>query len=179
MLLYKSTSVLPNGFFRDQRKGVNLVPATTNLFSPRKPKIKSVELAKISKIVVVGMNGNTEGAEEVEKEVLANRIANREFGSLNHVSPDILPFLRNILAKNSKADFLHSLCLHDQAHDLLDDASKLMLVIKTTLTGFYAMVAYATTSPYDHNHERTFWVDRVVPMFKYFSKITGLVEFKW
>ena len=155
------------------------MPATTNLFSPRKPKIKSVELAKISRVVVVDMNGNAEGSEEVEKEVLANRISNREFRSLDHVSPDILPFLRNILAKNSKADFLHSLCLHDQAHDLPDDASKLMLVIKTTLTDFYAMVAYATSSPYDHNHERTFWVDRVVPMFKYFSKITGLVEFKW
>jgi hypothetical protein len=91
-----------NGFFRDQRKGVDLASTTTDLFSPQKSKIKSVEPAKISKILVVSMNSNTEGTEEVKQEVLANRIANREFQSLNHVSPGVLPFLRNFWRKAAR-----------------------------------------------------------------------------
>jgi hypothetical protein len=46
--------------------------------------------------------------------------------------------------EKQQGGFLETLCLHDQDLDLPDDASKLMLVFKTTLIDFYAMVSYAS-----------------------------------
>jgi hypothetical protein len=70
--------------------------------------------------------GGSASVSRVHEDVFANRNANHELQSLKNSSPAVL----------RQVDFLNSLCLHDQAHELADDALKLMMVIKTVLLDF-------------------------------------------
>ncbi|KAG2171880.1 hypothetical protein INT44_006109 [Umbelopsis vinacea] len=159
-------------------RSVNIAPPNSSTYSPQKPKLKQTEVLQISKVAIVGMHGRILKAEDVQQEVQLNRDANRRLESLSS-SPLVHGLLKQLVAITDPAEFLKSIWDHSLPPNTTELQQQLLMTAKLTLTDFYAMVALHPNRPYEHNHERTFWVERVVPMFKYLSKITGLISFKW
>jgi hypothetical protein len=135
-------------------------------------------MLQISKVAIVGMHGKILKAEDVQQQVQLNRDANRNLESLSKM-PVVQRFLKNLVVINDPANFLKSIWDHNLPPDTTRLQQQFLMTAKLTLTDFYAMVALKPNQPYNHNHERTFWVERVIPIFKYLSKMTGLVSFKW
>jgi len=124
------------------------------------------------------MHGKLLQAEDVQQEVQLNRDANRRLESLSKL-PDVHAFLKQLVITTDPAIFLKSIWSHNLPPCTTGLQNQFLMVVQLTLTDYYGMIALDPNQPYNHNHERTFWVERVIPMFKYFSKMTGLVSFKW
>jgi hypothetical protein len=124
------------------------------------------------------MHGKLMHAEDVQQEVRLNRDANRRLESLSRI-PDVHAFLTQLVMKPDPATFLKSIWNQNVTPCTTGLQNQFLMVVQLTLTDYYGMIALDPNQPYNHNHERTFWVERVIPMFKYFSKMTGLVSFKW
>jgi hypothetical protein len=117
-------------------------------------------------------------AEDVQQEVQLNRDANRRLESLSKI-PNVHAFLKQLMITTDSATFLKFIWNQNLPLCTTGLQNQFLMVVQLTLTDYYGMIALDPNQPYNHNHERTFWVERVIPMFKYFSKMTGLVSFKW
>ncbi|EIE84668.1 hypothetical protein RO3G_09378 [Rhizopus delemar RA 99-880] len=58
-----------------------------------------------------------------------------------------------------------------------DKAAALLKIFRYTLTSYY--LAFSNISLLTQNHERTPFIENIVPSLLSLSKITGFVEFKW
>ena len=95
------------------------------------------------------------------------------------INLQVLLFLKNFLATSTPSEALQFLLKQDLSIDITTKQSQFMMAVKATLIDFCFMYAKQPAQPYPHNHERTFWVEHVVPIFKYFASLTSLVSFKW
>lgn len=124
------------------------------------------------------MHGKSLQDEDVQQEVHLNRDANRLLESLSK-KPDVYAYLQQLVITTDPTTFMKSIWSQDLPPCTTDLQNQFLMVVQYTLTDYHGMIGLDSNQPYNHNHERTFWVERVIPMFKYFSKKTGLVSFKW
>lgn len=111
----------------------------------------------------------------MEEEFNRNCELNDTLASLKAI-PNAWDFLNGIFdAENPQATL--SRCMIPI--DLSNLHNKFHWVMRVTLIDF--CTAYLT-NPGDaptNNLERTFWVQSIVPMFKFFAGTTGLIKFSW
>ena len=64
-----------------------------------------------------------------------------------------------------------------QSKELQDTGAKdIFRFIVLTMTDFWGM---ASRNDFEKNHERSFWVESVVPIFKYMAATNNLIVFSW
>lgn len=90
-----------------------------------------------------------------------------------------MEFLSKILDMNTPSDALSNLYSAIPKTDLATHHGQFIAIMQATLADFCSMTLTNQTFTYIHNHERTYWAECIIPMFKYFSRITKLVQFKW
>lgn len=153
-------------------------PPNSSIYSPHNPRLKRSAVLQIFTVSVVGMHEILLQAEDVQQEIQLNRDANRRLESLSKM-PDVLAFSKQVVINTDPAIFLKSIWNHNLPPCTTGLHNQFLTVVQLTLTDFYGRIALHPNQMYNHNHERTFWVESVIPMFKYFSKMTGLISFNW
>ncbi|KAI8336617.1 hypothetical protein BC941DRAFT_353896 [Chlamydoabsidia padenii] len=74
-------------------------------------------------------------------------------------------------------DFIQQLWTATPENPLNEKGSALMKIMRHTLTSFH--LTLNNTSSFIQNHERTPFIENIIPSLLSLSKITGFVEFKW
>ncbi|KAF7725451.1 hypothetical protein EC973_009625 [Apophysomyces ossiformis] len=144
------------------------------LDSPHKPKIQKVDLQSIKEYVIMATSGTrSENVDSVLNEYdryLEQQAKNKSL----HLLPGIMEFITQLLSFEFK-DFPETIWT-TQLKDGTEESSMFAKIIKYTLTDFHChCLAPSTVS----THERTAFVDLIVPSFRALAKVTGLVEFYW
>lgn len=98
-----------------------------------------------------------------------------EFASLKAI-PNAWDLLETILSKEDPSEvFSHwRTPIGQSSYD-----SKFLLVMQVTLIDFCSKYVAERDRLRAVDQEITYWVETVIPMFKYFAGITGMIHFKW
>ena len=175
-LYLKATKTpIPSSPVRRKGKGrsVSFTPSTKTLTSPHKPKLYKEDVKVNEDDYIFGTSAHVD--EELQEEFSGNQTLNLDLVSLKAI-PNAWDYLKNILdAEDPSEAILRCTIPTDQtSHN-----GKFLSVIRGTMTDFcYMYYSMRDPLPAD-NMERTFWVESVIPMFKYFAGITELIKFRW
>lgn len=88
--------------------------------------------------------------------------------------PGVSDFLIDVL-KAGKEDILEMLWKHEKRLDATAITRTFMNIASYTLMDFHPICKQLTRNT--NNHEYTLFVKYIIPMFKYFSQNTNLIEF--
>ncbi|KAI8333602.1 hypothetical protein BC941DRAFT_473351 [Chlamydoabsidia padenii] len=90
----------------------------------------------------------------------------------------LLEHIRGILEmEDIDDDFIQQLWTRTPKDPLSEKGSALLKIMRHTLTSFH--LALSNTSLFTQNHERTSFIENIIPSLLSLSKVTGFVEFKW
>ncbi|OBZ84462.1 hypothetical protein A0J61_07484 [Choanephora cucurbitarum] len=149
------------------------------LTSPNKPKIQYVDREQMKDWCEIAMESlidcDTDINEEVVKEYKRCSENQKNLASFNSF-PGVSDFLNDVL-KADKEDFPEALWKHEKRREATGIARTFMNIICYTLTDFHSNCKQITRN--SSNHERTSFAKYIIPMFKYFSQETNLIEFSW
>ncbi|CAO3639361.1 unnamed protein product [Mucor hiemalis] len=153
--------------------------ALSCLSAPHKPKVQKVDRKTIADLCSLGIECLVDDElykdTDAMKEFKENCSMQERNSSLLEVC-QILDFLDDVL-NCPFGKFPHTLWSHP-VHDSTDtDTNNLANIISYTLTDFHCNCKQPMVT--NSNHERTPFVDYVIPMFKYLAKETGLLDFSW
>lgn len=81
------------------------------------------------------------------------------------------------MLKAGKEDFPEVLWKHEERLEATGTTRTFINIVCYTLTDFHSNCKQLTRN--NNNHERASFVKYVIPMFKYFSQETNLIEFSW
>lgn len=152
---------------------------TAYLISPIKPKIQKVDREAINDFCDIAMEFliNTKGHENDEA-IKEYKIYAEERKTL--ASFDLFPGVRDFINDAMNADeegFVKVLWNNQIRLNATGYARTMMDIISYTLTDFSSNCKQQLSNI--NNHERTPFVKYIIPMFKYFSQETKLIEFCW
>lgn len=149
------------------------------LTSPNKPKIQYVDREQMRDWCDIAMESlmgsETDINEEVIEEYKRCSDDQKNLTSFNSF-PGVSDFLNDVL-KAGREDFPEMLWKHEKRLEATGTTRTFMNIICYTLTDFHSNCKQLTRN--NNNHERTSFVKYIVPMFKYFSQETNLIEFSW
>ena len=119
--------------------------------------------------------GNASGMPKTVTVVMEDDVVNYQYTSLPAI-PSAMVYLTHVLDAESPSDGYERCVLPTNVSDY---NSQFLMVMQATLVDFCGMNLFKQKSVYDLNHERTFWIESIIPMFKKFAGITTLVHFEW
>lgn len=157
-------------------KHFSLVPPKYNLHSPHKPKLREQEQHNLALLVDVVMNNTPD--ENIPHELKSEATKHREDHHLNS-SLSSMPTAKQFLIEVLGAEFddlVTKLWAYQPSPATSTPEMQLIQTIKYTLTDFHGK---CRGEAWKVDHERTFFVDHIVPTFTYFGKQTGLLRFFW
>lgn len=131
----------------------------------------------MSQFVVLGMHNNRKLPTEYKKDMEANRVAQLHLESLKKWK--MLDFVESLVKVDSAEQLFTAIATASPAAELSEQEAEFCRVIKLTMMDFSSVGASKSNHNYNNNHERSFWVEQAIPMFKYLGRITGLVKFGW
>ncbi|KAI8575785.1 hypothetical protein K450DRAFT_284073 [Umbelopsis ramanniana AG] len=137
------------------------------------PNLMRAELYTLESMVLFGIAGAV--SEEMEEKFASNREDNLSRLSLNAI-PNAMEYLKRVLKAENPSEAI-ARCVEEI--DVSTYNGQFLAIMQGTLNDFCTMRRTKTNFKYPDDHERTYWIDSVAPMFKYFSTITDLVSFIW
>lgn len=160
-------------------KKYSLKPPVSCLAMPHTPKIQVLDSETIMKGCALGIesliNNPKYSKTDEMKELKNNQHSQQKNTSLSKTS-NIMDYLGDVLNYDF-TEFLPNICSHS-IHQSGDITTKQFAnLITYTLTDYHCNCKQPMIS--NNNHERTPFVEYVVPMFKYFAKETNLLGFSW
>ncbi|CAO3672392.1 unnamed protein product [Rhizopus stolonifer] len=151
----------------------HMMHPTTSLEHPHKPKLRKLHINALRELFHFGTSfstSNTTAATQYEAYENEQK-RNKSLQSLNVL--DHVVFMLNEIPYeefNGK--------LWTTEHDSLAGSSKAFNeILRYTLCSFHLI--YRTVSSYMVNHERSYFIENIIPSLLALAKNTGFVEFKW
>ncbi|KAI8575786.1 hypothetical protein K450DRAFT_202597 [Umbelopsis ramanniana AG] len=144
-----------------------------NVRSMNKPNLRRAEADALESLVLFGISGSV--SEEMEEKLASNRENSRTRLSLKAI-PSAIEFLNRVLEAKTPSE-AHARCAEN-----IDSSTyhgQFLAIMQATLQDFCAVRRNQPSFKYTDNHERTFWINSVIPMFRYFGFLTDLASFKW
>ncbi|KAG2221205.1 hypothetical protein INT45_000245 [Circinella minor] len=143
------------------------------LESPHRPKVEPATIEGISEYVVMAGSSIACSNQAVQNKYEQNKIDQKNNSSLE-AFPCIKDFLKTILSIPFE-DFPR--ILWSTNINTNDEKSVMMMkIIQYTLTSFHL---HCINPSEETSHERTFFVNLVIPAFRALEKVTGLVKYHW
>ncbi|KAL9540857.1 hypothetical protein MBANPS3_009446 [Mucor bainieri] len=161
------------------KKKITIFHPTAYLTSPDKPKIQHIDREAIKDFCDIAMEFlvHTDKYENEEAIEEYKSYADDQDRLLSFESfPGVKEFISTAL-KTDKENLVQELWNNDTRLKATGSARTLMDIISYTLTDFSSNCKQPIQRT--NNHERTPFVKYIVPMFKYFSQETNLIEFAW
>jgi hypothetical protein len=159
-----------------KRKFSDIFPSLHDAYSPQKPKLRQTDSDALSEFVILAMRNNRNVPSEWRDEIEANRLAQVNLTSLQKWK--MVEFVQSLVQLDN-AQQLFATVLSAPIYELSEEEAELYSVIKLTMIDFSSMAAPKANPNFGHNHERSFWVEQAIPMFKYLDRLTGLAKFRW
>lgn len=144
-----------------------------SISSPHRLKVEAINMKSLSEYVVMAGSRINCDVPEVRGEFEANIREGSMNGSLKAI-PGALEFLRNALQLPFK-DFPKQLWQLDCSSDL-QESKDIINIMQYTLTSFY-LHCMQEIEPTDH--ERTYFIQSVIPPFQALGQVTGLLKYNW
>ena len=157
---------------KEKEKAVSSPLSVEMLTSAQNPELHK-EIEENEDQFIFGTN--THVTEGLQDEFRDNQILNRTFASLKAI-PNAWDLLERILSATVPSE-ASSRCM--PLIDQTSHNSKFLLVMQLTMIDFCVMWFTEIDRFHAVNPESPFWHESIIPMFKFFSRITHLVDFKW
>ncbi|KAI8577933.1 hypothetical protein K450DRAFT_200828 [Umbelopsis ramanniana AG] len=156
--------------FRNKGKETAIPSRTDNVRSI--PKLRRAEGNKLERMVLFGISGSV--SEGMEEKFASNKEDGRTRLSLKAV-PNAMEFLKRVLEAETPLEAIGRCAA--QNIDVSTYHGQFLAIMLGTLQEFCIMRMTKPSFQYTDNDERTYWVESVIPMFRYLGMITDLVSF--
>lgn len=143
------------------------------LDSPHRPKIEAMNMNSLAEYVTIAGSSIECTDSKVNREFQSNvteGIMNTSLKSL----PGAFEFLREALLLPFE-DFPKMLWQIDPTTDV-KESKEIIKIMQYTLTSFH-LHCLRTIEPTDH--ERTYFVQSIIPVFEALGQVTGLLKYNW
>ncbi|KAI8575866.1 hypothetical protein K450DRAFT_259513 [Umbelopsis ramanniana AG] len=137
------------------------------------PNIRRAEAHTLEGMVLFGIAGAL--SEGMEEKFASNREDNRNYLCLNAI-PNAMEYLKRVLKAESPSEAIGR-CV--EKIDVSTYNGQFLTIMRGTLYDFCITRLTKPNFEYTGDYEMTYWVDSVLPMFRYLARITGLVLFNW
>ncbi|KAL1936648.1 hypothetical protein VTP01DRAFT_782 [Rhizomucor pusillus] len=149
--------------------------AADEIFVPNLPKFTADSILKLSDIVMIIMPGNRFLSDKLKKVVEAEAIDQQSLKSLKQF-PSVYQLLQSVLQQPYE-ELPYALWTYRLPSSISLTERQLTRIVQFVLTE-YANKSNRR-SEYISKSERTFWIDRVVPLLQTLGDQTGLLGFEW
>jgi hypothetical protein len=154
-------------------KNYHMTPPTAHFAHPYKPKLRKLHIDALKELFHFGTSFSTSNSETATqyKAYENEQKTNKSLRSL-----DILDHAVFILDDIPYDEFNGK--LWTTKHDSLTGISKAFIeIMRYALCSFHLICR--TRPNYMNNHERSYFIENVVPSLLALAKNTGFIEFKW
>lgn len=149
--------------------------AADEIFVPNLPKLTADSILKLKDIVTIIMPGNRFLSDKLKKVVETEAFDQQSLKSLKQF-PTVYQLLQLVLQKPNE-ELPYALWTYRLPSNISSTERQFARIVQFVLTD-YANKSNRR-SDYMSSSERTFWIDRVVPLLQTLGDQTGLVGFEW
>lgn len=153
----------------------NINPPSVPVERPHKPKLRKLQIEALNRYINFGTSFSQTNASTKDSYIaFKNEQKNNESLKSLGVFDKVVEWLDGDVGYDSFVEKMWS-CKASEGQDR--DANSFLKVVKYTLTTFHLV---CKSSPmYISNHERTHFVENVIPSLLALGKMLEFVEFKW
>jgi hypothetical protein len=138
-----------------------------------RPKLRKVQLDTLKDLVHFGTSFVLDNPITISKYKTYEQHQRENRSLRDHV---LLEHVLHLLENDNTESFVRQVWTAG-IDGLTDKSTALLEILRYTLTSFH--LAFSNVSLLTQNHERTPFIENIVPSLLSLSKITGFVEFKW
>ncbi|KAI9281445.1 hypothetical protein BC943DRAFT_329921 [Umbelopsis sp. AD052] len=169
----QDTSILQRSRNKGKGKEGQEIAYDVNDYTLDRPKLTGEQITDMGDKYLLGISAAI--SDDVKQEYESNIDDGDDLKSLSAILK-AKDFLITVLDAENPSKGLKA-CF--EMFDLSTYDGQFLASMRATLFDFCSMSSTNSSFKYSDNHERTFWIESIVPIFKFFGRITDLVTFKW
>lgn len=140
------------------------------------PKFKYADIVRLQPFVNMAIEGNQDISEEEAKSIQENLENQRKLQTLSKYA-DQMTLIRDCLALNHATEIPLLVWTRTVDGNNTTNQKRFHCLVQHITTWFSSRCQRIT--PVRTNHERTFFVDFIVPVFQYFHDQVQYLQFQW